>query len=304
MEINPIKNNQWPDLPLSAWEETHDLLHLLTQIVGKIKLQYVPFKNHWWNISFLTSVRGLTTGIIPCGERCFEMDFDMISHQINIRHDDGRTDFVELKSGSVSTYYKTICATLEKAGIDIELWPVPVEMENRTPFDKDDLFRNYDPENVQKFLNILVNITRVMEKFRGCFTGKASPVHFFWGAFDMAVTFFSGMPAPEHPGTPHVGKRVMTEAYNAELASFGFWPGKGLGEPAFYAYVYPEPSGYKDHRIEPAQAYYHNGLGEYILPYREVANSEDPDDMLFRFFSSAYKAAEKYGKWDVKLFRC
>ena len=299
-----MKNNKWPDLPLSSWEDTHDLLHLLSQIVGKIKLQFVPFKNHWWNISFHNSVRGLSTGIIPCGEQCFEMDFDMVDHKINIRHDNGQADSVELKSGTLSSYYDSICGTLKKSGIAVNLWPVPVEMEYRTPFNKDDLFRKYDPDSVQKFRDILVKVTKVMERFRGCFTGKASPVHFFWGAFDMAVTFFSGMPAPEHPGVPNVGKHVMKEAYNAQLTSFGFWPGKGLGEPAFYSYTYPQPDGYKDYGIEPAQAYYHEELGEYVLPYREVADSENPEETLFSFFRSAYKAAEKLENWNTKLFRC
>jgi hypothetical protein len=291
----------WPDLPLEKWQETYELVHLLTQIVGKIKLQFVPFKNHWWNISFLPTVNGFTTGIIPFDKGCFEIDFDFLAHRINIKLDDGRIEFIKLKSETVSTYYDEIIEKLQKLSIPAHIWPVPVEMENRLPFPEDYHYREYNQEYIQKLQKIIVHVTRILENFRTGFSGKASPVHFFWGAFDMAVTLFTGKPAPEHPGVPNVGKKVMIEAYNAELASFGFWPGMGLGEPAFYAYAYPEPEGYKEYKIPVERAYYHPDLHEFILPYSSAIQQDNPQQTVLNFFIGAYKAAKETGHWDEKL---
>ncbi len=301
MIMTKEKETIWPELPLDKWEKTYDLLHLLTQIVGKIKLQFVAYKNHWWNITFFPTVRGFTTGIIPCGTRCFEMDFDFVDHKINIKIDDGTSDFIELKSGTVAQYYDEITFKLKQLEIAVNIWPVPVEMEYRQPFNTDNIYRPYDPEYAQKLHKIIVQVARIMEIFRSGFTGKASPVHFFWGAFDMAVTFFSGRPAPEHQAVPNVGKKVMVEAYNAELASFGFWPGKGFGEPAFYAYAYPEPNEYKNYKIAPAAAYYHKDMGEYILPYSAMIKENVPGEAVVEFFISAYRAAARSGYWDSGL---
>lgn len=303
MIISSIKEEVWPDLPLVKWQETYELIHLVTQIIGKIKLQLVPFKNHWWNISFLPTIYGFTTGIIYYKNRCFEIDFDFLFHKINIKLDDGTIENIELRSDSVSNYYKEIKEKFSNLGIEIEIWPVPVEIEYRLPFNKDNLYRAYHTEYMVSLQKIIVQVTKIMETFRARFTGKASPVHFFWGAFDMAVTFFSGKPAPEHPGVPNVGKKVMVEAYNAELASFGFWPGMGLGEPAFYAYSYPEHPGYNEYQMKVEGAYYHDILREFILPYSTIIHKDNPEQEILNFFISAYRASETSGNWDKNLYK-
>jgi hypothetical protein len=296
-----VKKEVWPDLPLIEWQETYRLIHLLTQIVGKIKLQFVPFKNHWWNISFLPTVRGLTTGNIPYDGGCFEMHFDFLSHEIITKLGDGRIESVKLRSDTISKYYDELRDKLQKLGIPVKIWPVPVEMDYRVPFNKDNSYREYNPNHIQKLQKILIQVNSILETFRTGFTGKASPVHFFWGAFDMAVTLFSGKSAPVHQGVPNVGKNVMAEAYNAELASFGFWPGMGFGEPAFYAYSYPEPMGYKDFKIEVHGAYYQNELHEFILPYQAIIKRDSPEKDAVNFFIGAYKATKESGNWDGKL---
>jgi hypothetical protein len=297
----PLKSDTWPDLPLDKWEETYELVHLLTQIIGKIKLQFVPFKNHWWNISFLPTVSGFTTGIIPVKGGCIEIDFDFLNHQLNFKRNDGRVEAIPLRQEAISKYYEEIHEILRKLDIETSIWPVPVEIERRTPFLKDHCYREYEREYVEKFHQIIVRTAGIMETFRAGFTGKASPVHFFWGAFDMAVTLFSGRQAPEHQGAPNVGKSVMVKAYNAELASFGFWPGMGLGEPAFYAYTYPEPSGYKDYKMNVKGAGYHGVLREFILPYASVITRKDPAKEVVSFFVDAYQATKKFGNWDTNL---
>jgi hypothetical protein len=291
----------WPELPLEKWIETYDMLHLLFQIAGKIKLQFTQYKNHWWNISFIPTVTGFSTGIIPYEEKCFEIDFDFHSHKIFLRFNDGGNEYIELQSGTIQSYYKKIKEKLLSFDCKINLWPVPVEMEYRIPFNKDDKHRIYSPESSEKFHRIILLAGNVMEFFRSGFSGKASPVHFFWGSFDLAVTFFSGRPAPEHAGAPNVGKDVMVKAYNSELASFGFWPGKGFGEPAFYAYCYPEPEKYKDYKIEPQEAFYHKSMGEFILPYNAIIKYENPRQPVLAFLKSSFRAAEKSGDWDKNL---
>lgn len=296
-----MNKTQWPELPLNNWTETYDLLHLLSQIIGKIKLQFVPYKNHWWNVALYPSVNGLSSGIIPYKEKCFEIDLDLYSHKIVFRFNNGKTDFIKLQSGTVKSYYKEIKEKLIRMNCEINIWPVPVEMEHRIPFHEDDKQREYDPEYAAKFRQIILSVNRVMENFRTGFTGKASPVHFFWGSFDMALTFFSGRPAPEHSGAPNVGREVMAKAYNAELASFGFWPGKGFGEPAFYAYTYPEPEEYKNYKVKPDEAYYHKDMREFILPYSALKSNEDPDNAILEFFKSSFEAAEITGNWNKEL---
>ena len=296
-----MKKNKWPELPLKEWEETYDLLHLISQIIGKIKLQFNPYKNHWWNISLLPSVKGLTTGIIPCGNRTIAITMNFVNHSIDIRSEDGKHATISLRTGTVADYYKAIKMELEKMNVTVKIWTVPVEVEDRTPFEQDNRQREYKKEYAERFHTILLDIAGVMEDFRGKFTGKASPVHFFWGAFDMALTFFNGKDAPEHPGAPNVGKEVMVRSYNKELASFGWWPGKGLGEAAFYAYSYPVLDGFKNYNIQPEAAYYHKDLGEFVLPYAAVAKAADPKQELSKFLWSSYEAVEEFGKWDKKL---
>ncbi len=298
---NFMKNITWPELPLEKWADTYDLLHLLFQVIGKIKLQFVPFKNHWWNIVFYPTVSGFSTGIIPYEEKCLQIDFDFHSHRIYFKFSSGETESIELRSGNIKSYYNLIKEILIKFDCRTDIWTVPVEMEYRTPFDKDEIHRVYDPAYAEKFQQIILKTSKVMEVFRSGFSGKASPVHFFWGSFDLAVTFFSGRPAPKHGGALNVGKEVMEKAYNAELASFGFWPGKGFGEPAFYAYNYPEPAGYKDYKVKPEAAFYYSGAGEFLLPYHAIQKSDKPEDAILDFFRSCYKAAEENGDWDKNL---
>ena len=296
-----MNNKLWPELPLEKWIETYDMLHLISQIIGKIKLQFVPFKNHWWNVVLYPSITGLTTGIIPYKEKYFEIDFNLRSHKIIFRFNDGQSDYINLQNGTIKDYYNQIKEKLLDLDCIIDLWPIPVEMEQRIPFNEDNKMRIYNEEYAENFQQIILQASKVMEIFRAGYTGKSSPVHFFWGAFDLAVTFFSGKPAPEHSGAPNVGKDVMVKAYNAELASFGFWPGKGFGEPAFYSYSYPEPDKYKNFKVEPDVAYYNKDLGEFILPYQIVQKLKNPDKAILDFFKSSYRATKTYGDWDSSL---
>jgi len=295
--------NEWPELNLNEWEGAYDTIHLWMQIVGKIKLEFTPLTNHWWNTTFVLSATGLTTGIIPGKYNCFEIEFDFVSHQLIVKSDDGRREFIEFRDGKVADFYFELKEILASLGIEIHIWTVPVEMDDRLPFDKDYRFRKYDPAYANKFWKTLVQVGKVMNVFRSGFTGKSSPVHFFWGAMDMAVTFFSGKPAPEHPGVPNVGKKVMAESYNSELASFGFWGGQGLGEAAFYAYTYPEPEKYSKASIEPDGAYYNSNLREFILPYSIVRKSLLPEKAVLEFFHSTYKAARELANWDKQLYK-
>ena len=293
--------NIWPELPLENWIETYDMLHLLSQIIGKIKLQFVPFKNHWWNIALYPTVTGFSTGIIPYNEKCFEIDLDLHSHKIIFRFDDDQSEFLELQDGSIKSYYSKIKEKLLSLDCRINIWPFPVEMDYHVPFNNDEKHRIYNREYAEKFHKVILQVSKIMELFRSGFTGKASPVHFFWGSFDLAVTLFSGRSAPLHGGAPNVAKEVMVKAYNAELASFGFWPGKGFGEPAFYSYTYPEPIGYNSYKVEPDSAFYNREIGEYILPYKTIQKLNDPGKAILDFFKSSYSTAEKFGNWDRSL---
>jgi hypothetical protein len=301
-----IVNNKevaWPDLPLAKWEETYDLIHRWSQIIGKIKLEFSPLINHWWNVTFFPSASGLTTGIIPYGDKCFEIEFDFIFHKLQLKSGDGRSNYINLESGNIAEFYFEIKEKLKKLGIEINIWTVPVEIDDRLPFEQDYRPRKYDPYYANTFWKILVQVSKAMNIFRSGFTGKASPVHFFWGSLDLAVTFFSGRSAPEHPGSPNVGRKVMIESYNSELASFGFWAGKGLGEAAFYAYAYPEPVDYKKFKVYPKQAaYYNETLGDFILPYSFVRSAESPEKVILDFFKSTFKAAAELGNWDKVMF--
>jgi hypothetical protein len=298
-----IVEDVWPDLPLSEWEETYSTIHLWMQIVGKIKLQLVEFVNHWWNITLSLSASGITTGLIPYHDNFFELEFNFITHQLTIKTSDGRSDYIELRPGTIAGFYFELKEKLSRLGIDVAIWTVPVEIVDRLPFDKDFRKRNYDMVYANTFWRCLLQVGRVMRIFRSGFTGKSSPVHLFWGSLDLAVTFFSGRAAPEHPGVPNVGKQVMVESYNSELASFGFWGGKGVGNAAFYAYAYPLYDKYDQFAIEPADAYYNSAFGDFILPYSSVRNAEYPEDLIIQFFRSAFKAAEELGNWDRSLYK-
>jgi hypothetical protein len=288
----------WPSLPLEAWVETCQTLHRWMQIVGKVRLKLAPMMNHWWQVAFYVTPRGLSTSSIPYRSHVFEMEFDFLDHVLRMVPDTGETRFVPLSPRSVADFYFEVTETLHLMGIDVQIWTTPVEVEDRTSFEQDDTHAAYDPEYAQRFWRLLVQTDRVLKEFRGRYAGKASPVHFFWGAFDLAATRFSGRPAPTHPGTPNVKRSVMVEAYCQEVSSCGFWPGMGLGVPAFYAYAYPEPEGFAKWPIRPAGAYYHPDLREFILPYETVRRADDPDRSLMAFLQTTYEAAAVLGGWD------
>jgi Family of unknown function (DUF5996) len=291
----------WPRLPpYGEWQETYYLLHMWTQVVGKIKLSMNPHVNHWWQVPLYVTPRGLTTAAMHHPGRAFQLDFDFIDHQLFLRESTGQTLSIELSSvESVADFYEVLKSRMESLRIWMNIWTTPVEVENPVPFERDDKHRRYDPEQANRFWRALVNADRVMQTFRSAFTGKCSPVHFFWGSFDLAVTRFSGRRAPEHPGAPGVADSITREAYSHEVSSAGFWPGgAALPEGIFYSYAYPEPSGFKDAHVGPAGAHYDANFKEFVLPYEAVRSSENPDGDLFRFLQESYEAAADLGKWD------
>jgi hypothetical protein len=288
----------WPALSLEAWEETYKTLHRWTQIVGKIRLALCANVNHWWHTTLYVTPRGLTTGPMPYGERAFQIDFDFLSHQLYVTTTEDESRCIPLVPRSVADFYQETISTLAALRLPVTIWTTPVEVEDRTPFEQDHRHASYDPESAQRVWRILLQAHRVLTQFRGRFVGKVSPVHFFWGSFDLAVTRFSGRPGPEHPGVPHLARFVAREAYSHEVSSCGFWPGAGLGAPAFYAYAYPEPQGFKEYRVQPPEAYYHPTLREFILPYDVVRTATVPDDTLLAFTQTTYEAAAVTGKWD------
>lgn len=291
--------NQWPELPLAEWKDTYDTLHRWTQIVGKIRLALTPLQNHWWNSTLYVTPRGLTTSAMSYNGRLFQIDFDFFAHHLLIEAADGSVKTIALRSRSVSEFYKETMAALASLGIHVSIWTTPVEVPDRTPFEEDQKHASYDPEYAQRFWRILAQVSLVFTEFRSRFTGKASPVHFFWGAFDLAVTRFSGRTAPLHPGAPNCARFVMVEAYSHELSSCGFWPGGGpIDEPVFYAYAYPEPDGFKDYPIQPSEAFYHTEIREFVLPYDVVRTAKSPEENLLSFLQSTYEAASTRAKWD------
>ncbi len=291
--------NQWPELPLAQWKDTYDTLHRWTQIVGKIRLALTPLQNHWWNSTLYVTPRGLTTSTMSYNGRLFQIDFDFIAHHLLIEATDGSVKTIALRSRSVSEFYQETMAALASLGIHVSIWTTPVEVPDRTPFEEDQKHASYDPEYAQRFWRILAQVSLVFTEFRSRFTGKASPVHFFWGAFDLAVTRFSGRTAPLHPGAPNCARFVMVEAYSHELSSCGFWPGGGpIDEPVFYAYAYPEPDGFKDYPIQPSEAFYHTEIQEFVLPYDVVRTAKSPEENLLSFMQSTYEAASTRAKWD------
>jgi Family of unknown function (DUF5996) len=293
-------NSQWPDLPLPAWGDTCDTLHLWTQIVGKVRIALTPLINHWWNATFLVTARGLAAPAMPCGGGTFDVVFDFRNHRLVIETSDGRAENMDLQPMAVADFYAEFMQRLQNLGIGVHIWTMPGEIENCVPFERDRAHAQYDPAYVEKFWQALLQAHRVMNKFRARFIGKASPVHFFWGSFDLAVTRFSGRTAPPPKGvTPHVANWVMAEAYSHEVSSCGFWPGNGgYGRAAFYVYAYPEPAGYGDTHLQTAGAAYDKDLGQFILPYDAVRQARDPDALLFGFLLETYEAAANLANWD------
>lgn len=296
----------WPELSTSAWRETYATLHLWTQIVGKIRLVRSPWLNHSWHIALYVTPRGLTTSPIPDGGRTFQIDFDFIEHVLRITTSDGNERQFALAGQSVATFYRTILEKLAELGIRLDIDDMPNELPEPTRFPLDTAHASYDSEAVRRFLQILISCDRVFKQFRTGFLGKASPVHFFWGSFDLAVTRFSGRTAPRHPGgVPHLPDTVAREAYSHEVSSAGFWPGSGAVDyPAFYSYAYPEPSGFRTAKVKPATAFFSGDLGEFVLPYDAVRSADDPDRALLDFLQSTYEAAAMAGKWDRDALEC
>ncbi|MBV9250562.1 MAG: hypothetical protein JO227_15100 [Acetobacteraceae bacterium] len=304
IEPNPTNHiasaEAWPALPFDQWRESCRTLHMWTQVVGKIRLAHAPMINHWWQVTLYVTCRGLTTSPIPYGHRAFQIDFDFIEHRLKVHTSDGATETIPLAAYSVADFYSEVTGRLRGLGLDTRIWTMPVEIDDAIPFEQDRTHASYDSEYATLFWRVLIQVERVFTQFRSRFLGKVSPVHFFWGSFDMAVTRFSGRGAPLLAGTsPHLGAWVMQEAYSHEVSSCGFWPGDdGFGQAAFYSYTYPEPAGFADARIRPEAAFYHEGLGQFILPYDAVRGASSPDDYLMDFLQTTYEAAATTGQWD------
>jgi Family of unknown function (DUF5996) len=304
--MSGIPQTAWPDLPTAAWRDTYATLHLWTQIVGKIRLTKSPWLNHSWHVTFYVTTRGLTTSPIPDGDRSFQIDFDFIDHTLRISTSDGAQRQFALAGKSVASFYVAVLAGLNALGIDVAIDEMPNELPDPIRFSQDDQHASYDPEAVRRFHQILKNCDRVFKQFRTGFLGKASPVHFFWGSFDLAVTRFSGRAAPRHPGgVPNLPDAVAHEAYSHEVSSAGFWPGGGaIDYPAFYSYAYPEPPGFRATKVRPDAAFFSEALGEFVLPYDAVRTAADPDRVLLDFLQSTYEAAAIPAKWDREALEC
>jgi hypothetical protein len=296
----------WPELPTARWRDSCETLHLFTQIVGKIRLKRSPWLNHSWHVTLYVTARGLSTSPIPDGARTFEIDFDFIKHCLRISTSDSAQRQFTLAGQSVASFYQAVMAALGELGIDVAIDEMPNELPEPIKFSHDTRHASYDPEAVGRFFQILVSADRVFKQFRTGFLGKASPVHFFWGSFDLAVTRFSGRRAPRHPGgVPNLPDAVACEAYSHEESSAGFWPGGGAVDyPAFYSYAYPEPPGYRATKVRPEAAFFSEALGEFILPYDAVRTAADPDSALLNFLQSTYEAAADCAKWDREALEC
>jgi len=293
--IRPSITEPLPELPLASWRETLETLHMWMQIVGKIQLELTPKVNHWWNVTFRVTSRGLTTPPIPHGLGSFEVAFDFLDHELSVEVSDGNVRALPLRPQSVAEFYQQFMATLASLGINVKIWTMPVEIANPIRFETDRVHAAYDAESVQRFWRILLWAENVFEEFRSRFIGKVSPVHFFWGSFDLAVTRFSGRIAPERPGADSITR----EAYSHEVSSAGFWPGGGdIDAPAFYSYAAPQPEGFAQQRVRPRQAFYHSQLGEFLLMYNDVRTAGSPRDSLLEFLQSTYEAAATLGNWD------
>jgi len=294
------QSEPWPSLPLEAWSETSATLHLWTQIVGKVRLAQSPWVNHSWHVPLYVTARGLTTSPIPHGVRTFQIDFDFIAHQLILQSSDGGTGGLALEPQSVAAFYTRLMGEMERLGLPVDIYRRPNEVADPIRFDQDEIHRAYDREYAHRFWQVLVQADRVFKEFRARFIGKCSPVHFFWGGPDLAVTRFSGRRAPEHPGgIPNLPDWVTREAYSHEVSSCGFWHGGGaVPYPVFYSYAYPAPAGFPAAPIKPDAAFYSTDLGEFLLPYDAVRESATPDGTLLDFLQSTYEAAANLAQWD------
>jgi hypothetical protein len=294
------ENEPWPSLPLKEWQDTYETLHLWCQIVGKIRLSQMPWINHSWHVPLYVTARGLTTSPIPHGARTFEIDFDFIRHRLLIRVNDGTERELALRPQTVADFHHELLGELAGLGLGVTIYGKPSEMAETVPFAEDRKHASYDPEHANRFWRVLMQADRVFQQFRARFLGKNSPVHFFWGSFDLAVTRFSGRPAPLHPGgIPNLPDWIVREAYSHEVSSAGFWPGGDPHPfPLFYSYAYPEPEGFGSAKVQPEGAFYSNDLREFILPYEVMREAASPDRVLLDFLQSTYEAAANLGRWD------
>jgi len=289
-----MKAETLPELPLAAWQDTLDTLHMWSQIVGKIAVEQTPLVNHFWNSTLRVTPRGLTTPIMPHGTQSFQMGFDFVDHELFVECDDGGTKTIKLRPQTVADFYNEVMNTLREMDLEVKIWPMPVEVADPIRFNDDKTHKSYDPEYANRFWRILVWTDKVFKEFRSRFIGKNSPVHFFWGSFDLAVTRFNGERAP----TPDTADYITREAYSHKVISHGFWCGGGpVAEPAFYAYAAPEPAGLKDAKILTTDGYYHRELNEFILPYEAVRQSTSPEEDLLDFMQSTYEAAADLAGW-------
>ncbi len=286
----------WPELPLEAWQDTYATLHMWTQVAGKVRLALGPNINHWWGVALYVNARGLTTSAIPYGGGNFEIQFDFIEHKVVIQTSWGTSRTLPLRAQSVANFYAGFMAALQSLGIAVKIWTTPCEVPNPVRFELDTQHCSYDPEYAQRFWRILILCDTVFTEFRAGFIGKCSPVHFFWGSFDLCVTRFSGRRAPERPGAD----AVTREAYSHEVISAGFWPGAGFKGPAFYAYAAPEPAGFSTQKVQPAEAFYHPEMKEFLLMYDDVRKAASPREALMSFLRSTYDAGADLAKWDRK----
>ncbi len=290
----PDQPQCWPTLALDSWKDTYATLHMWTQIVGKVRLRLTPLVNHWWNVPLYVTARGLTTSRIPYNDRAFELYFDFLQHRLVLETSDNIVKSLPLAPRSVADFYQQFMAMLHSANIDVKIWRMPVEIPDPIPFDQDRQHASYDAQAVEKFWRILLSVDAVFHQFRSGFIGKSSPVHFFWGSFDLAVSRFSGRRAPERPGAD----AMTREAYSHEVSSVGFWPGKqGVIDAAFYSYTVPEPIGFKDARVLPSAAFYQKDIGEFLLTYEEVRKSQSPSKTLLDFCQSTYQAGATLANW-------
>ena len=298
---------RWPALPYAAWKETRDTLHLWTQVVGKVRLALTPWLNHSWHVTLYVTARGLTTSPIKWGGGSFQIDFDFIDHVLWVRTSGGHFRQLMLRPMSVAEFYEDLMIALRELGIEVRIMTMPCEIADCIPFEQDTVHASYDAEYVNRFWRVLLSASEAFARFRTAFLGKASPVHFFWGSFDLAVTRFSGRPAPRHPGgVPHLSDAVAQEAYSHEVSSAGFWPGGGgpIDYPAFYSYAYPAPEGFSAARVLPKEAFFSKELGEFLLPYDAVRRAQDPDATLLAFLQSTYEAAANSAHWERDSLEC
>jgi len=297
---NKSRDEIWPALPFPEWKETCATLHMWTQIVGKIRLALTPWTNHSWHVTLYVTARGLTTSPIPHGARIFEIEFDFIDHKLLIATADGARREIPLLARSVSEFYQALMSILRELNLSVAINTMPNELPDPIPFERDEIHRAYDRDYANRFWRVLVQADRVFKEFRSRFCGKCSPVHFFWGSFDLAVTRFSGRDAPPHPGgIPHLPDSITREAYSQEVSSLGFWPGNAAAPmPLFYSYAYPEPSGFAQAKVQPEAASYNTTMHEFILPYDVVRTADSPDAALLEFAQSTYDAASILGKWE------